>query len=160
MWETLCPRASPGYDTPTNPCVWTLSGFPVLKKEFKKHTGIPNLHLSEPYSMGNMKIRIKRRLFPKCLEVVLFIKVLDLLSKPKRQKPDIYFYQLILHRTLLIFPHCFWCKSFIKFCITNGLAPSLDGNSDFLRWYKEEGWLVDYSLSFIVYLHWVVYLLG
>ena len=113
-----------------------------------------------PHSTGNMKISIKRRLFPKCLEVVLFIEVLDLLSKPKRQKPDIYFYQLILHRTLLIFPHCFWCKSFIKFCITNGLAPSLDGNSDFLRWYKEEGWLVDYSLSFIVYLHWVVYLLG
>ena len=27
-------------------------------------------------------------------EVVLFIEVLDLLSKSKRQKPDIYFYQL------------------------------------------------------------------
>ena len=37
MWETLCPRASPGYDTPTNPCVWTPSGFPVLKRIQKTH---------------------------------------------------------------------------------------------------------------------------
>ena len=37
MWKTLCPRASPGYDTPTNPCVWTPSGFPVLKRIQKTH---------------------------------------------------------------------------------------------------------------------------
>ena len=32
MWKTLCPRAAAGYDTPTNPCVWTPSWFPVLKR--------------------------------------------------------------------------------------------------------------------------------
>ena len=46
MWETLCPRAAPGYDTPTNPCILTPSGYPVFKK-FKNTLVIPNLHLSQ-----------------------------------------------------------------------------------------------------------------
>ena len=44
MWETLCPRATPEYDTQTNPCVLIPSWYPVLK-EFKNTLVIPNLLL-------------------------------------------------------------------------------------------------------------------
>ena len=60
MWETLCTRAAPGYDTPTNPCVLTPSGYPVLK-ELENTLVIPNLLLRNTIlKFIKEKLRIKQ----------------------------------------------------------------------------------------------------